>query len=326
MRPLNGVDGAFLSAIQARGQTSAGRAHPLAPSPQLSPTIPLAAGQPTAMRRHAAKSNRALSAAPMAASLFIGAAVIYGIAIGGYARHFAEGVEGGARTAMLYAGLTVKNLEIAGRDKTSREDIVQALGFDEGAPILSVDGAAAKQNLEKLSWVRHSKVLRFLPSTVQVVIEERLPFAVWQLNGKMHLIDVEGREITAVEREDYAKLPLVVGKGAPGEANKLFAMLEKHADLSARVMAAVWVGERRWTLKLNNGVEIKLPEERIAGAFDRLIELEQARGVLSADVKSIDLRLGDRISVRLSEETSAKRDKLAKDAAKRDGQATAKGT
>lgn len=326
MRPLNGVDGEFLSATQARGQTPSEHAHPLAPAPQLSPTIPLAAGQPAAMRRHAAKSNRALSAARMAASLFIGAAVIYGIAIGGYAGRFAEGVEGGARTAMLHAGFTVKNLEIAGRDKTSREDIVQALGFDEGAPILSVDGAAAKQNLEKLNWVRHAKVMRFLPSTVQVVIEERLPFAVWQLNGKMHLIDVEGREITAVEREDYAKLPLVVGKGAPGEANKLFAMLEKHTDLRARVMAAVRVGERRWTLKLNNGVEIKLPEERIAGAFDRLIELEQVRGVLSADVKSIDLRLGDRISVRLSEEASAKRDKLAKEAAKRSDQATEKGT
>ena len=288
--------------------------------------VALTGGPRTAGRRQAAAPSRALAAARMAAALFIGATVIYGIAIGGFAGRMAERAQEGVRSAMQHAGFVVQRLEIEGSDKTTREDIVEALGFSEGVPILSVDGTAAKEKLEQLSWVRHAKVMRFLPSTVQVVIEERVPFAVWQIDGKMHLIDVEGSRIAAVAREDYADLPLVVGKGAPDQASPLLEILKSHPELHSRVMAAVRVGERRWTLKLNNGIEIKLPEERIAGALDRLAELDQMRNLLTAEIESIDLRLGDRISVRLDEKAAAAREALRKDAAKSRAKASAQGT
>jgi len=309
--------------MHGRGQGAG--AFPLAPAPQLAPAVGLhedAAFGPRGSARRPAARGRALAAARMAAGLFIGATVIYGIAIGGFAGRFADYAQDRIQAAVIQAGFTVRRLDIEGLGRTSRDEIVDALGFAEGAPIFSVDSVAAKQRLERLSWVSRAKVMRLLPSTVQVVIEERVPFAVWQINGKMNLIDAEGRKIAAVAREDYAALPLVVGEGAPREARRLFAALETHGDLFPRILAAVRVGKRRWTLKLKNGVEIKLPEERIAGALERLTELERARDILSADIKSVDLRLGDRISVRLSDAAAARRKEAAKQggaAAGRDG-------
>ena len=289
--------------------------------------IALSGGPRQAGRRVPPGPSRALAAARMAAALFIGATVIYGIAIGGYAGRLVDSARDGIRGAMQHAGFVVQRLEIEGRDKTPREAVLKALGFAEGAPIFSIDGAAAKENLERLSWVKHAKVMRFLPSTVQIVIEERTPFAVWQIGGKMHLIDAEGRRIAAVSREDYARLPLVVGEGAPDKAEQLFKILSGHADLRDRMLAAVRVGERRWNLKLKNGIEIKLPEERVDGALARLAELENVRDVLNADIESIDLRLGDRISVRKGKRAAAADGKsLRKEAAKEGAQRSGRGT
>ena len=299
----------------------------LAPSHQLA-AIGIGARPPTGRAARTAPSapNRALAAARMAAGLFIGATIIYGVAVGGYAGRLAGFTQEQARLAMAHAGFTVQQLAIEGLDQTSREEIVEALGFGEGTPIFDVDSIAAKQRLEKLNWVRQAKVMRFPPSTVQVVIEERVPFAVWQIDGKMRLIDAGGRIIASVAREDHANLPLVVGRGGPAKVRELFALLNAHAELKSRVLAVVRVAERRWTLKLKNGVEIKLPEERAASALERLAELEQARGLLSADIESIDFRLGDRISMRLSEEAAARRENARKEAARQTTQPTGRGT
>ena len=299
---------------------------PLAPSPQLAAVGIGSRARGSRAAGGAAAPSRALAAARMATGLFIGATVIYGIAVGGYAGRFSDFLQDQARFAVVRAGFTVQQLAIDGLEKTRREDIVEALGFGEGTPIFNVDAIAAKRRLERLSWVRHAKVMRFPPSTVQVVIEERVPFAVWQIDGKMTLIDVEGRVIAPAVRADHADLPLVVGKGGAGKVRELFALLDSHAELNSRVLAAVRVAERRWTLKLKNGVEIKLPEERIPSALERLAEFEQARGPLGADIESIDLRLGDRISMRLSEQAVARRQAAREEAARQSAQSTGGGT
>ena len=251
--------------------------------------------------------NRAMAAARLAAGIFVAATVIYGFVIGGYPKHGLDYVQDQTRLTLIRAGFTVRHLDIEGQNQASREDILEALRLGEGATIFSIDAAAVKRRLERIAWVHRAKVMRLLPSTVHIVIDERVPFAVWQIEGEMRLIDAEGRVIAALGI-DQAKMPLVVGKGAPGMASDLFALLETRTLLRTRVLAAVRVGDRRWTLKLKNGVEIKLPEERIKPALERLGELEQAHGVLSANIASIDLRLADRITVRLTDKAAARRD------------------
>ena len=34
--------------------------------------------------------------------------------------------------------------------------------------------------------------MRLLPSTLQVVIEERVPYAIWQTHGQTYVVDAEG--------------------------------------------------------------------------------------------------------------------------------------
>jgi len=65
--------------------------------------------------------------------------------------------------------------------------------------------------------------------------------------------------------------------------------------------AAVLVSDRRWDLHLENGVTVKLPERRPAQALSQLVRLDQRHALLSRDVNVIDMRLTDRLTVRLPE-------------------------
>ncbi len=78
------------------------------------------------------------------------------------------------------------------------------------------------------------------------------------------------------------------------------------SDLGERVKAGTYVSGRRWTLKLD-GVDIRLPETGAAEALARLAKLERDSRILEKDIIAVDLRLPDRVVVRLTEEAAATR-------------------
>src|SRR5215472_6482977 len=200
-------------------------------------------------------------------------------------------------------GLTVADIRVEGRETTDREAILAALAAGPGTPILAVDPVQARAQLEALPWVRSAVIERRLPSTLYVRLVERKPLALWQHGGKIELIDREGAAIPAPRLDRFAKLPMVVGEGAASHAPELLEMLASEPDLAARVTAAVRVGDRRWNLRIDNTVDVLLPTQETAGAWIQLARLERSNSILKREVQTVDMRLPDRLVVRLSPET-----------------------
>jgi cell division protein FtsQ len=92
--------------------------------------------------------------------------------------------------------------------------------------------------------------------------------------------------------------------------------MEGEPALSARVKAAVRVGDRRWDLHFDNGSTVRLPESGADGAWHRLAKLERQEGLLERDIVSVDMRLGDRMTVRLTPEAAQARRDAEAEAAK----------
>jgi cell division protein FtsQ len=201
-------------------------------------------------------------------------------------------------------GLTVTDVEVEGRETTDRETILAALGAGPGTPILAVSPARAKQRLEALPWVHHAVVERRLPGTLYVHLVERKPLALWQHGGRIELIDREGAVIPVTRLDQFAKLPMVVGDGAASCAAELIDMLGSEPDLAARVTAAIRVGERRWNLRIDNAVDVLLPADETFGAWSRLATLERSNAILKREVQTIDMRLPDRLVLRVAPEVS----------------------
>ncbi|HEX9647156.1 MAG TPA: cell division protein FtsQ/DivIB [Alphaproteobacteria bacterium] len=221
----------------------------------------------------------------------------YGWASGLVARALAEAGRA-AVAATADAGLVVREILVEGRVHAPPEALRAALGVGRGDPLLAVDAAAVRARLEALGWVRRAAVERRLPDMLYVRLVERRPVALWQHRRKLHLVDSAGTVITDQGLEAFARLPLVVGDGAPQALPALLRVIAGAPELARRLSAAVRVGGRRWNLRFDDRVDVKLPEQDIAQAWARLVALQRDEQVLDRAIAVLDLRREDRVVVR----------------------------
>lgn len=195
-------------------------------------------------------------------------------------------------------GFTVQEILVTGRYETTRDDLMDAVGLRRGSPMLTFDVNAARERVENLPWVREAAVERLLPDTILLRVVERQPLALWQNQGKFFLIDDSGKVIVDSGLQRFSDLLVVVGEDAPEHTVDLLGTLGTQPELMMLVRAAVRVGARRWNLRLENGIDVRLPEENAAKAWARLAEYERNYKILARDVSVLDLRIPDRLIVR----------------------------
>ncbi len=201
------------------------------------------------------------------------------------------------------AGFVVDHIYLGGRKRIPRAEIEDTISVSVGDPIFSADPDDIRKRLELLPKVKYAQVERALPDRLHIQIVEREPIAVWQYKGKLELIDDEGVVIGGEDISAYSYLPLVVGRDAPEHTAELLKLLVLEPDLMRRVDAAIRVGERRWNLRFNNGVEVKLPAVNAKEAWHRLAELEEQDHLLQGNIISIDLRIGKHMYIKLPPDT-----------------------
>jgi cell division protein FtsQ len=191
------------------------------------------------------------------------------------------------------------DVTVEGREYVERGDILAALNVKAGDSLLGIDLQASRQKLEAIDWVASAAVERRLPDTLYVTLKERRAVAIWQHDGQYTLIDRDGRTVRASRMPPGAEtLLLLGGPGAPSHVGELLLLLAYEPTVARQLRAAVWVGQRRWNLVLNNGVEIWLPEEDAVAALQQLAKLDDRHKLLSREFGVVDLRLPDKLYLR----------------------------
>lgn len=210
-------------------------------------------------------------------------------------------------------GFTLDDIIIEGREKTSRQDILNILNLRRGDNIFNIDIHALKQKIETLPWVKTATIKRsYYPNILLISITEREVASIWQINERFHPIDTEGNVISA-DFKPTRPILLIVGEGAPENINELLDIIKKDNDLYQRVKVANYISGRRWNLILDDiktGITIKLPEENIEAAWKKLIKLDKTKGILKRKLTNIDLRLEDKVIVKIEKMTKEERQKL----------------
>lgn len=204
-----------------------------------------------------------------------------------------QGVDTGFVDWTSRHGFSVQQVHVTGRGRVSSAFIMNALQIKRGMPILAYDPKAARARLLENPWFRTVKIERRLPDTILIRLEERLPAARWQVDGHLALIDGEGVALPVEDMERYRHLPIIIGQNARHKLVDLVTLLRAQPVIGRDVVAATWVGNRRWDLKLKNGILIKLPAAKAELALARLVELNEKDELLARDIVSVDLRLPD---------------------------------
>lgn len=194
-------------------------------------------------------------------------------------------------------GLRVEEVLVEGREQSEPYEVLGALSVRQGQPILGLDLDRARADLEALPWVAAAVVERRLPGTLFVRLRERQPLALWQHRQTLRVIDDKGAVLKGQRIGRFADLPIVVGANAPANAPVLLGLLERYPALAARVEAALWVGDRRWDLRLDNGVAVRLPEGDLLPALERLAAAAADAALLDRNIVAVDLRLPERLVV-----------------------------
>lgn len=252
-------------------------------------------------------------------ALFLGGTLSYGVTLGGHWPEVRAGAFAIPDALARAAGFRIASIAVDGRYAITDREILAALDFGSGRSLLLLDAGAARERLIANPLVRDATVRKLYPDKLAITLEEREPYALWQRDGELAVIAADGTVIDLARDGRFSNLPLLVGLGAARSAAEILTVLKDHPDLMERTYAAVRVGDRRWNLRLTNGVDVKLPATGLAAAVTSLLDMQQSARLLDRDITTIDLRQPDMITVRLSDEAVAAEAKAQKKASRRGG-------
>ncbi len=216
-------------------------------------------------------------------------------------------------------GFGIERITISGIAELSEAEVLVAAGIDPKISLAFFDADEARKRLEATPLIREASVRKLYPGEVSITLTERQPYALWQVKGELFVIAADGTVIDKMDDGRFAHLPLVVGANANQRAREYLAMREEAGALAPRIRAATLIANRRWNLKLDNGLDVRLPESQPAAAIKRLAAMETESRLLEKDVLAIDLRQPDRVVMRLTEEGAAARAEAIKLKTKKKG-------
>jgi cell division protein FtsQ len=244
--------------------------------------------------------------------LLLGATLGYGAVKGQHIPTVVDWLKDARDITANSLGFRIAAISLSGQKEVSREEVLTSAGVTGRASLLFLDADAARARLMANPWIADAAVLKLYPDRLQITITERLAFALWQKDGRVSIIAADGTVLEPFVENRYLGLPLVVGAGAERQAKDFLAVLDRYPDIRSVLRASILVADRRWNLHLNNGIDVELPEADVEDALDRLVALDRDKKLLSRDINTVDLRLPDRVTVRLSDAAAQARDEILK--------------
>jgi cell division protein FtsQ len=236
-----------------------------------------------------------------------------GIVKGGHVEELSTAASDTRNAIANSAGFRIAAVAINGRKQLSQDEVLAIGGVNGRSSLLFLDAATVRERLKANPWIAEATVLKFYPGQLQIDIVERSAFALWQQDGRISVISDDGAVLEPYLSHRFMSLPLVVGNGAQTHASEFLALLARYPQVKSVTKAAIFVGERRWNLRLKDGLDIRLPENDVGNALAELSRLDQEDRLFSRDIVAVDMRLPDRLTVQLSDDAAKAREELFKD-------------
>jgi cell division protein FtsQ len=151
---------------------------------------------------------RSKQRSPGAVVRTVGRVIVTGLVLGGMS---AAAVLGTYRFAQTSPRFSVRQIDVDGLRRRTRESILQLSRLTAGTNIFAVDTAAAERAILLDPWIREVRVERRLPATIRVELVEREAGALAMLGEQMLVVTRTGEPFKKYEPSDPADLPVITG-------------------------------------------------------------------------------------------------------------------
>jgi cell division protein FtsQ len=209
--------------------------------------------------------------------------------------------------------LAIETITVGGNQRLGKGEVLAILSGLRGENLVWTDLDLWRRRLMASPWVRDASLRRSLPSTIDVVVSERLPIGIGRIHADLYLVDERGVIIDQYGPQ-YADLdlPIIDGLSAAPDAGGSLTD-EGRADLAARVIAAVKakpsVARRLSQVDVSDlhnasvilsgdPAMIQLGEDQFLARLQSYLDLAPTLRERIADIDYVDLRFDDRIYVR----------------------------
>ena len=202
-------------------------------------------------------------------------------------------------SSMEYINLDIKlkNLKISGIENVKASEVVNIVSELRGISLTSIDLKKISSEINNIDWVKKSELRKIYPSTLEVKVYEHNPIAIWYNEGNKFLVDRDSKIITELNPNKFTNLKVVAGPNALEDIPVIISMIKNYPEFEKKIKSLLRVGDRRWTIRLHNGITIHLPEKNVVNAIEEIEDLDREHSLLSRYIEIIDMRLPDRIDI-----------------------------
>jgi len=159
----------------------------------------------------------------------------------------------------------------------------------------------AKEIKQDMPWINQINITRTLPNSLNIAITEYEPFAIWQNNGQKYVIDKDGNKVKIDnDNTEFEHLVILSGDGANLNVKSLFNIFVINPEFSTKIYSATWVGNRRWDIRFENGLLVKLSANNLQQSWQNLIKIYNMQNSLT-NLQTIDLRIEKKIYLKYSD-------------------------
>jgi cell division septal protein FtsQ len=229
--------------------------------------------------------------------------VMVGMVIGGY-----QLVE----LVLAAPFLVVREIVVRGNDQLSEGEVLAFMSGLRGENILTLDLDAHRRRLVTSRWLRAGTLRRILPSTVEILVDERRPVALARFDGLLYLIDERGT-VLDLHGPRFAEfdMPIIDGLGWPETSGTVVdpVRMELLIRLLERLKTAPEVFGEVSQIDVTNPYDavvllnddpalLHLGSDMFLERLRSYAELAPALRARVADIDYVDLRFDQRVFVK----------------------------
>ena len=205
-------------------------------------------------------------------------------------------------SSAIYKGLTelsITRIFVKGAQESLKKEIITLIENAATEGFSALKAQALREKIEDIRKVKKAFVKFSTDGLVIVNIIERKEAVVFFNNDLYEVLDSNGVILSIKQNyEGLSSFPLLVGKDASKNINKLLELVNEIGSYQSEVLYYEWVGERRWDIHMKSELVFKLPENNVNEGLKVMRMFLRETDKLLKTVVSVDLRNIDKPIIR----------------------------
>ena len=185
----------------------------------------------------------------------------------------------------------IENINVFGLEQKNNQVILNKIKNLSLENIFFINKNEIEQIINSNSLIEKYTIFKVYPSTININIVKTNFFAKINDNGKIYLIGSNGK--LTPTKSGYKELPYIFGKVNIKEFLQFKTIIDKSKFSYNQIKTMYFFPSKRWDLKLNNNILLKLPNNLTQENLNNLYEfLEMYNG---ENLTTVDARLENKI-------------------------------